>query len=173
MKKTHKNTIWDLIMGTIFGTIVLPIMFVYKPMVDIMLSQIGEATIETGAMILKDYSMVCLTLFGFTLIGGIFNIREKDKNRKWDRVELTKRTLLVLSLIFLLSFILLQMSYSMLYPVFNESNLELIRSLFIFGLLFYVMGIIMLFIVLIGFFFFRYTHIPEFYEKMKSRMVDK
>ena len=104
MKKNTKVTIWDFIMGIIFSLIALPFLIIYSPMMDMIWNQIAQSPIETGAMIIKDYSMVCLTLFGFTLIGGIFNVRQKDKGRKWDRIELTKRTLLVISLMFLLSY---------------------------------------------------------------------
>jgi glucan phosphoethanolaminetransferase (alkaline phosphatase superfamily) len=180
MKKINpqqKKIIWDIITGVIFGLAVYPILMLYGYMASSIWTYIGQQTLKEGLPIIKEYSMICLTFFGVTLIGGIFNPREKDDSIHSKRIDYTKRSLLFISLIFLLAFVLLQMTVVKTYPLVDkpleeiQSELNLIKEFYSSGLTLYTLGLIFLFWVLIGFFIIRYTHLPEKYDEWKERFI--
>ncbi|MBE3136559.1 MAG: hypothetical protein IMZ43_04080 [Thermoplasmata archaeon] len=175
----QKKGIWDFIIGLLFALAFIPIYLLYVYMLESIWTYIGQHTLEEGLPLIKEYSMICLTFFGISLIGGIFNPREKDESPNSKRMEYTKRSLLFLSLFFLSAFVLLQMTVIKTYNLVGKSleqiqpELFIVKELYSGGLTCYILGLLCLFWVLIGFFIIRYTHIPEKYDQLKDRFIGK
>lgn len=172
MNSNQKKIIWDIITGVLLGLAVVPIVLLYEYMASGIWTYIGQQSLKDGLN-----SMICLTFFGICLIGGIFNPREKDENAHSRRIDYSKRSLLFISLYFLLAFVLLQMTVVNTYPLIDkpiseiQSELELIKGFYSSGLTLYTIGLLSLFWVLIGFFIIRYTHLPEKYDMLKERYI--
>ena len=148
------KVIWDLVYATLLSLSVFPIWYIYFFMTETIWEYIADNTFETGLPIIKEFSLICLTFFGISLIGGIFNPKEKENN-KFNRIDRVKQSLLLVSLMFLTAFVMLQFTYIKVFKTIGipvetiQPEIEEIIFLFKGGLSFYVLGIIFLFIILI------------------------
>lgn len=164
----------DLFFGFSIVFLILPLMFLFTIWWNSMFFNVIKAPSDISLSYVKEFSNISLTLFGFTLIGGIFSQkgRNLNKDKKAEkRLEITKGGLLFSSILFLFSFILLNLFSLIVYPTIIEQYEFLIVYVFTFGFLFFWLGLLYLMILLIAFFISRYTTIPKRIDRWKRKIL--
>jgi hypothetical protein len=106
-----------------------------------------ERNLTAFALSIKDYGNIALTFFGFTFIGGIFNLRKGVTNE--DRMS-RRITIMIfsISIVFLFCFMTLQLIYSLIYPYITSTS-ENISTLLSLGLSLFVIAVNLLLYILI------------------------
>jgi hypothetical protein len=110
------------------------------------LQDIGK--LKDLADVIKDYGTVSLTLFGFTFIGGIFEIRKFGSDPIDKFTKGIMKMIFSLSIVFLFTFIIFYILYSLIYPNPFDSPI-IIVSLLLIGIGLFILGILVLLAVLI------------------------
>lgn len=162
-KKSILFAIRDTIGGLLIGLITIISALIFGNWADLIDARIKYSDPQIAFSLIQQYSNICLTLFGFSLIGSIFTRKTKYKisNKKKDNLELTNRALMLISLLFLFGFIMFNLLYLIVYPDVNKKYLDAIPWIFNFGIGSFAFGIALLFIALIFFFVKRYTGLIE------------
>lgn len=116
--------------------------------------QIGKSSQE-NYLIIKEYATISLTLFGLTLLSGIF------EKRKDEELEVVK-DLFKVSLMFLISFIILLFCYGFFYTrlIFEKEigpAKDIIILFLLFGIILFIISIGILGLTLIQHYLKRYA----------------
>lgn len=99
------------------------------------------------AFAIKEYGTIALSLFGITLLGGIFDLHKEQKNREGVITSNATTIIFGISIMFLISFICLFLVYSLIYPYILTEDTTLILGLLQWGLGLFIGGIISLLLI--------------------------
>jgi len=144
MKKETKFKIIDGT-NTVLSIIIPSIAIIWAT--GLILNMIKDVNAQNYSYFIN-YAQISLTLFGFTLIGGIFE-------RKKDKPKIVKE-LFKLSLAFLFSAISFLFMYSSMYIKWEGINMQIISYIFlsifiVVGIFSFVYGLLYLFTVLFNY----------------------
>lgn len=164
-KENILNAIRDTFAGLVIGLLIMLSGLIFGNWAELIDVRIRYSDPNIAIAFIQQYSNFCLTLFGFSLIGGIFAGKKNNENKKIDKkkdtLEITKRTLMLSSLLFLFGFIMFNLLYLIVYPALNEKYVDAVPWIFNFGIGSFGLGIAFLFFTLIFFFVRRYTGLTD------------
>ena len=152
----------DIVIGFLIPILMLPLMFAWVFWISTLFQQLSILNLTEVAPVIKDYASISLSIFGITLIGGIF---EKNSNNDKKEFINVKGSLFVVSILFLFAFFLFQISYWCFFPSVT-GDLNLIAWVLFFGFVTFTIAVFYLLIILLAYYVYRYTTIPVIFNKL-------